>query len=142
MKRTTILMRRTPLRVSARLSRLRPRARPRSRTGFDLATRRLIFTRDGHACVCCGITEGQAALTVHHRRNRGMGGNTQVNTVAYGIVCCWVCNGLQETSAKRAAEARARGWKLCAGQDPTDVPVLYPDGHRYRLLPDGTRQAA
>lgn len=117
----------------------RPRPRP---TGFDRPTRKAIFARDGDACVCCGISGEQAPLTVHHRINRGHGGNRTVNTVAHGIVACWPCNGLMETSPARAEEARQAGWKLRRHQNPATVPVLYPDGRLWLLNPDGTRTAA
>lgn len=155
MKRTA-LVRRTPLKTTRRLRgaglfarQVRfaeiPRAsstRRRRPTGFDRPTRRAIYDRDGHACVCCGITKDQAPLTVHHRINRGHGGNPTVNTVVHGIVCCWPCNGLMETSPERAAEARRNGWKLLRHQDPAQVPVLYPDEQRWLLRADGTRHPA
>lgn len=114
------------------------------RTGFDRRTTALILDRDGHACVCCGITVAQAPITIHHRRNRGHGGSTDpvTNGPANGIACCWPCNGLMEVSAARATEARARGWKLVMGQDPAAVPVVDWAGRTWLLDQHGTRRAA
>lgn len=113
-------------------------------TGFDRRTRALILDRDGHACVCCGLTAAQTRIVAHHRRNRGHGGSRDpiVNGPANGIACCWTCNDLMESNAPRAAEARARGWKLIAGQDPLAVPVVDWVGRRWLLDEHGTRRAA
>ncbi len=151
--RAVVLERRTPLRARRELRRtvaLRRTApapgtdttRRQPRTGFPPKVRRSILARDGNACVCCGITREQAPLTVHHRINRGMGGDPTVSTVVHGIACCWPCNGLMETSPTRATEARRNGWKVKRGQDPAKVRVVYPDGRRWLLLPDGTRRVA
>jgi hypothetical protein len=103
--------------------------RSRKVTGFDRQTKARILDRDGHRCVVC---QGTGTLTVHHRLNRGMGGDPTVNTVRHGIAACWPCNSLMESDARVALVAKVNGWKLRHG-DPITTPVLYPDGDWYVL---------
>lgn len=119
-------------------------ATTRRETGFDRRTKALILDRDGHACVCCGLTAAQTRIVCHHRRNRGHGGSKDpvTNGPANGIACCWTCNDLMESSAPRATEARARGWKLTAGQNPLQVPVIDWVGRHWYLDAHGQRVAA
>jgi hypothetical protein len=89
----------------------------------------------------CGLVSDPRDLTGHHRKNRGSGGSTdpEINGVRNCLALCWPCNGLIESSADRAREARWRGIKI--GQwEPLDTPVYYPSGHPYRLDDHGQRR--
>lgn len=83
-----------------------------------------VLWRDGHMC---GMTDypgcpGGPAEQVNHRLNRGTGGGGD-DTVNNGCAIHDVCNGLLESDSKFAAEARRRGVKLVAGDDPESVPL-------------------
>lgn len=65
-------------------------------------------TRDQH-CPHCGDTE---TLVVHHRRNRGSGGSKRLDTFDNLLMVCARYNGLMESDAETAAQARWWGHKL------------------------------
>jgi hypothetical protein len=122
--------------VTLRRTGIRSRRKP---TGFDRPTQARIFDRDGHACVVAHHCDGTVgtAQTVNHIENRGMGGSSDpaVNTITNGFAVCHADNGWLEDFPVRAYGG---GWKRRRGLDP--APVLYPDGLRYWLRPDGTRR--
>jgi hypothetical protein len=47
-----------------------------SDTGPDRKTRLLVLERDGHACVCCGISVIGQVYSLQHRQRRSQGGNS------------------------------------------------------------------
>jgi hypothetical protein len=113
----------------------------RKPTGFTPATKAAIHDRDGDRCCLCGFIFPRSELTAHHRRNRQAGGSTvpEANSVRNGLTLCWGDNGLIESNADRAQEARDWGIKLESWQE-LDRPVLYPDGQWYVLDIFGQRR--
>lgn len=99
-------------------------------------TRRLVFERDGHECVHCGTNYG---LTIQHRANRGAGGSKLLDGPENLVVMCAWSNQRLESHAAFADLGRIYGWKLYRWQNPSEVPVLYPDGDHYTLTSRGTR---
>lgn len=99
-------------------------------------TRRLVFDRDGGQCVHCGTTEG---LTLNHRASRGMGGSKTLDGPENLVVMCAWSNQRLESHAAFADLGRIYGWKIRRSEDPTTIPVLYPDGNHYTLTTRGTR---
>lgn len=80
------------------------------------------YKRRDKACWHCG-SDGED-LIPHHRLNRGFGGkNGKAGQPSNIIVMCAQFNGLMESDAASAAEARQFGWKLESWQDPDFVPV-------------------
>lgn len=75
--------------------------------------------RDLH-CWHCGATSD---LVPHHRANRGMGGFKVYDTLQNVIMICAIYNGLMESNAAVAKEARDLGHKLSKYQSPTQ-PVF------------------
>jgi 5-methylcytosine-specific restriction protein A len=124
--------------VTLRRTGIRSRRKP---TGFDRPTQARIFDRDGDRCCLCGFVFARRDLAAHHRRNRGSGGSTspETNDIRNGLTLCWGCNGLIESNADRAREARERGIKLNRWQ-PLDTPVYYSSGYPYLLLENGQRR--
>lgn len=88
------------------------------------------LTRDG-GCLHCGETE---AVAPNHRANRGMGGSKTRDVPSNIIVLCSVYNGLIESNAAAAREAKFRGWKLESWQDPTTEPVFDTQKNEWVLL--------
>ena len=87
--------------------------------------------RDRH-CLHCGSTGDD--LVPQHRANRGHGGYKAGNAPSNIIVLCSLYNGLIESNAILAAEARENGWKLQRHEDPGQVPVYDVVNEAYWLL--------
>lgn len=90
-------------------------------TGFAPAVRQQIVARAaGGWCERCGhyAMYGQ----IHHRRPRGMGGSTAVdtNTAANGLWLCGKCHAHVES---HRAYALLNGYLVRQGHDPAGVPV-------------------
>ena len=98
--------------------------------------------RDGAACWHCGDTG--ADLIPHHRLNRGAGGkNSKADQPSNILVMCAVFNGLMESDAASAAEARRYGWKLASWQSPDFEPAYNAyTGEWWLLENDFTKTAA
>lgn len=81
----------------------------------------------------CGFAED---LCCHHRQNRGMGGSSRpdVHRVSGLLTLCSICNGLIESDAAMAEQARIDGVKLLRHQSPDREPVLHHG--RWVLLDD------
>ena len=86
--------------------------------------------RDG-SCPHCG---DEATLVPHHRKNRGMGGSKKLDTPSNIMAICAELNGLLESNATIAGMGRDFGYKLTAGQVPSEVPI-YVNG-KWLLLDD------
>jgi hypothetical protein len=98
--------------------------------------------RDKGRCWHCG-SDG-ADLIPHHRLNRGFGGkNAKADGPANIIVMCAQFNGLMESDASSAAEARRYGWKIESWQQPDFVPIYEAaTGDWWFLENDFTKTAA
>jgi hypothetical protein len=72
--------------------------------------------RDSH-CWHCGTTEN---LVPHHRANRGMGGSKVLDTLQNVILVCAQYNGLMESDANVANQARDNGHKLSKFLAPSE----------------------
>ena len=97
-------------------------------------TRAAILARDPH-CYHCGQTED---LTVHHRKNRGMGGSKLLDTPDNLMAVCSRYNGEMESVSGVAALARQWGHKLPVWES-TGWPVFDVAGGWWFLLEDGSR---
>ena len=75
--------------------------------------------RDDH-CWDCGEVDD---LVPHHRANRGHGGYKSADNFQNVIMVCAYYNGLMESDAKVAEEARQLGHKISKFIDPS-VPVF------------------
>lgn len=75
--------------------------------------------RDDH-CWDCGATDN---LVPHHRANRGMGGSKVLDNLQNVILVCAEYNGLMESDAAVASEARDLGHKLSKFISPAE-PVF------------------
>jgi len=69
---------------------------------------KVLRERDSH-CWHCGATEG---LVPHHRRNRGIGGSKNLDRLDNLMLVCSIYNGLMESQADIAKQARDFGHKL------------------------------
>ena len=112
------------------------------------AVKRAVILRDGGACIyglanCTGVAE-----TTDHRAGRGAGGSRVLNDPANLTAACTLCNGDKETATGEVrADLIFRGLLVlkAATNEATlarakDMPVLYPDGNRYRLIDENTRE--
>ncbi len=109
--------------------------------GFTRAQWEALKARDQH-CVWHGPSCDPDLLVPQHRSGRGMGGSRLKNHLSNGVAMCSIVNGLIESDAELAAEARRRGIKISLHADTAAVPVEYPGGRIYYLLDDGTREEA
>lgn len=109
----------------------------------------IVIDRDGGRCVlalnktCVGT-----ATTADHRANRGRGGSKVLDDPRNLIAACSLCNGRKETvhgaELKALIDRGVRVRKAATNAQTLDrvalVPVQYPDGRWFLLLPDGRRQ--
>lgn len=72
-------------------------------------------------CVHCGDTE---TAVPHHRANRGMGGSKLRDVPSNIVSMCSYMNGLMESNAVVALQAKRMGWKLESWEDPKKVPAF------------------
>lgn len=98
-------------------------------------TRDVVFDRDHYKCSICGEVSN---IVVHHRINRGMGGDPKgvLNALSNLLTLCNWCNGALESLPSFAATGRYHGHKLSRWQDPLEVPVRYGWTGEWRLLDD------
>jgi len=100
----------------------------------------LIERRDGGVCWHCGT---DVDTTIHHRLNRGMGGDKTADKVADRpsnlLTICQHFNFLMESDLDAAREAKDKGLKLRRGNLTTDAPVQYYDGSWWILTDHGTK---
>lgn len=108
-------------------------------TGFTAKQWRLIKARD-RVCVWHGESCDPDLLVPQHRSGRGMGGSKSKNRLSNGVALCSLMNGLIESDAGLAAEARERGIKISLHADPVLIPVRYPDGDPWWLDDEGGRR--
>lgn len=79
------------------------------------------LARDLHCyCGCMGREE---TYVPNHRASRGMGGSKLLDRPSNVMVMCSELNGLIESNADLAAQAKAYGWKLERWQSPEDTPI-------------------
>ena len=71
-------------------------------------------------CPHCGRDED---LIPQHRANRGMGGSKARHTPSNIIVLCSIYNGLIESDARYADDARRYGYKLLSHESSTYQPI-------------------
>ncbi len=103
-------------------------------TSTPAAVVRAVTVRDGKVCAMCGGTGD--TLVPHHRANRGMGGSKLLDRVSNVVWLCSVENGLIESDAAWAAEARARGVKISRHSTPSREPILHAGFGGWVLLSD------
>jgi 5-methylcytosine-specific restriction endonuclease McrA len=96
--------------------------------------RKLILSRDQH-CWHCGAVED---LVVHHRVNRGMGGSKLLDLAPNLMAVCSLYNGLMESDARIAAEARGWGHKLPAWEKLSHPVFDVTGASWWVLLDDGS----
>lgn len=102
------------------------------RTGPDLDTRDLVWTRDRFLCVVCQNGGEQ----LHHRSARRMGGTTRLeaNSPSNLVLLCRPCHADIES---RRDHAIAHGWLVPSWGDPAGTSLTW-HGKTVRLNPDGT----
>jgi hypothetical protein len=81
-------------------------------------------------CWHCGV---ESDLVPHHRANRGMGSSKVLDTLQNVILVCSQYNGLMESDASVANQARDLGHKLSKFASPT-APVFDNWGKRWYFL--------
>ena len=112
----------------------------RRRTGPDEATVTLVLERAQYSCEVCDCELGHVRgldWSLHHRIPRGMGGTTSPvsNSPANLLLVCGSgTTGCHSVIESNRSGARAAGWLLSHGQDPTQVPVLLERGLCWQLL--------
>jgi hypothetical protein len=95
---------------------------------------RALTARDGRVCAWTGETS--ARLVPHHRANRGAGGRPSLEVVSNLVWLDSGINGLIESDAAWAREARARGIKISSHSVPRDEQITHAL-HGLVLLGDG-----
>jgi hypothetical protein len=91
------------------------------------------LNRDKH-CYHCG-SAGED-LIPQHRANRGMGGSKLRERPSNVVAFCSLTNGLIESDAQMAQDARWFGWKLETWEDPLETPIYDRSTGYWYLLDD------
>lgn len=91
-------------------------------TGISKTMRDAVIRRDKGICVACGLPV-TGHPHIHHRKARGMGGNSDRNRVSNLILLHPSCH-LYKVEQKRAW-AIENGWLVQGDVDPSEVPVRY-----------------
>ena len=127
MKRGGQLKRVTPLASTSGLSRSpRERRAPRD-TGPSPAVRKLVLERDGHACVCCGVSIDGRPYSLQHRKRRSQGGDNSASNLI--VVLGTGTTGCHERiDSRRDPHDEAKGYTVRSWQDPALVPVMVMSG--------------
>ena len=98
----------------------------------------IIWNRDGGICWHCGTDR----TTIHHRSNRGSGGDRTKEKVkdrpSNLLTICPEYNFLMESDINAIRNAREKGWKLRMGELPPFTPVYRYDGSWWWLTDHGT----
>lgn len=110
-------------------------------------TRRIVYERDGYACVSQGVLPRRCGggLTIGHIIGRGSGGGDQYDTPGWLITQCWQHNTTIEDDAQTRTAALLAGHKIPRNSIsliPPEPTVKYPDGQWWLLHDDGTRTLA
>jgi len=100
----------------------------------------LIRRRDEGICWHCGT---DVDTTIHHRRNRGMGGDKTRSKMADVpsnlLTICQHYNFLMESDINAIREARDNGWKLRKGELSLYTSVKRYDGTWWLLTDHGDK---
>lgn len=98
----------------------------------------LIRLRDEGICWHCG---SDVDTTIHHRQNRGMGGDKTHDKVGDRpsnlLTICQHYNFLMESDVNALREAKQNGWKLSRGEISHTTPVKKYDGTWWLLTDFG-----
>lgn len=112
-------MKRTPM---------KHRSKPRSGGDFTLATKAVIYERDGGRCFCCGTGIPWGEGNAQHRQARGAGGSKydyRKGLPSNGILVRAACHDFMEKNPVKALEC---GWRVSQGDDPSTIRALRYDG--------------
>jgi hypothetical protein len=102
---------------------------PNRNSGPSDAVRALVLARDGHCCVCCGISIIGKRYSLAHRLRAGQGGKPVAsNLVILAGLGGEQCHG--RVDFRRDPSDAAKGYSLRSYQNPLLVPVTVfsPDG--------------
>lgn len=90
-------------------------------TGISKTMRDTVIRRDSGICVACGLPV-HGSPHIHHRKARGMGGNSDRNKVSNLILLHPACHARIESNRTWAID---NGWLIVGDTDPAEVPVWY-----------------
>lgn len=97
-----------------------PMRKGRRNAGPNLAVRRLVLTRDGFSCVCCGTSIIGRRYSLLRRASQGPDTPENLITVlGWGTEDC--CGRIY---LFRVRADKAKGYRLAAGEDPANEPMV------------------
>jgi 5-methylcytosine-specific restriction endonuclease McrA len=102
-------------------------------TDVTPAVRRIVYMRDGFACLACGSSQ---QLTIGHRVNRSTAPKAIKHTISNLVTQCWDCNTRETMNAALAEQFREWGHNLRSWEIPLEVAVYVPVWGQWRLLDD------
>ena len=111
-------------------------------TGPSPEVRRLVLERDGHACVCCGMSIAGQPYSLQHRKRRSQGGTNDpsnlITVLGTGTTGCH-----ERIDSRRFPEDEDKGYTVRSWQNPAGVPVTLfgGAGGTFYLWDDGTYHA-
>jgi hypothetical protein len=100
----------------------REAADPNRNSGPSAAVRALVLARDGHCCVCCGVSVIGRRYSLAHRVRAGQQGKpVPSNLVTLLGLGGELCHG--RVDFRRDPDDEAKGYSLRSYQNPLLVPV-------------------
>jgi hypothetical protein len=101
---------------------------PNRNSGPSAAVRALCLARDGHCCVCCGVSVIGRRYSLAHRLRAGQGGKpVPSNLVTLAGLGGELCHG--RVDFRRDPSDAAKGYSLRSYQNPLLVPVTVFSPH-------------
>jgi 5-methylcytosine-specific restriction endonuclease McrA len=94
-----------------------------------------LIQRDPY-CIHCGEVND---LVIHHRKNRQMGGSKMLDRLDNLLRVCQVYNGMMESDAATAEQAREFGHKLSSWQEFSESVFDKVNGTWYILDEKGNK---
>lgn len=111
--------------------------RSRPKPGIPADVREAVLIRDEGKCQRCGMWLANVPSSVHHRKNRKMGGRSGAaesaihDMAALVLLCGTGTTGCHGEIGREVAQAYDDGWLVRENEDPATVPVLTEWGWRH-----------
>ena len=114
--------------MKVRAERTQGKSAPTRNSGPTPKVRALVLARDGHACVCCGLSIIGQRYSLGHRLRASQGGKAvPSNLLTFLGGGGELCHGRIDN--RDNPEDEAKGYTVRSGFDPASIPVMFFSPH-------------